>query len=102
MVLFIILAILVVILIAIGVLFYMRSNKRNLIEKTEERKNEIEQLPLDDNLRKLTGLNLKGETKTKYDAMKKDNTETTNKYLAPVEEKIQNAEELLEKFKFTN
>ena len=32
MVLFIILAILVVILIAIGVLFYMRSNKRNLIE----------------------------------------------------------------------
>lgn len=59
MVLFIILAILVVILIAIGVLFYMRSNKRNLIEKTEERKNEIEQLPLDDNLRKLTGLNLK-------------------------------------------
>lgn len=39
--------------------------------KTEERKNEIEQLPLDDNLRKLTGLNLKGETKTKYDAMKK-------------------------------
>ncbi len=33
MVLFIILAILVVILIAIGVLFYMRSNKRNLIEK---------------------------------------------------------------------
>ena len=65
MVLFIILAILVVILIAIGVLFYMRSNKRNLIEKTEERKNEIEQLPLDDNLRKLTGLNLKGETKTK-------------------------------------
>ncbi|MCG1670165.1 septation ring formation regulator EzrA [Staphylococcus epidermidis] len=101
MVLFIILAILVVILIAIGVLFYMRSNKRNLIEKTEERKNEIEQLPLDDNLRKLTGLNLKGETKTKYDAMKKDNTETTNKYLAPVEEKIQNAEEFLEKFKFT-
>ena len=39
----------------------MRSNKRNLIEKTEERKNEIEQLPLDDNLRKLTGLNLKGK-----------------------------------------
>ena len=28
--------------------------------------------------------------------MKKDNTETTNKYLAPVEEKIQNAEEFLE------
>ena len=101
MVLFIILAILVIILIAVGVLFYMRSNKRNSIEKAEERKNEIEQLPFDDNLKKLSNLNLKGETKTKYDAMKKDNTESTNKYLAPVEEKIHNAEEYLDKFKFS-
>ena len=101
MVLFIILAILVIILIAIGILFYMRSNKRNSVGKVEERKNEIEKLPFDDNLRKLHDLNLKGETKTKYDAMKKDNTENTNKYLAPVEEKIQNAEELLDKFKFS-
>ena len=69
MVLFIILAILVIILIAIGVMFYMRSNKRNSIEKAEERKNEIEKLPFDDNLKKLQNLNLKGETKTKYDAM---------------------------------
>ncbi|WP_398574899.1 septation ring formation regulator EzrA [Staphylococcus capitis] len=101
MVLFIILAILVIILIAIGVMFYMRSNKRNSIEKAEERKNEIEKLPFDDNLKKLQNLNLKGETKTKYDTMKKDNTESTNKYLAPVEEKIHNAEEYLDKFKFS-
>lgn len=101
MVLFIILAILVIILIAIGVMFYMRSNKRNSIEKAEEHKNEIEKLPFDDNLKKLQNLNLKGETKTKYDAMKKDNTESTNKYLAPVEEKIHNAEEYLDKFKFS-
>ena len=33
--------------------------------------------------------------------MKKDNTESTNKYLAPVEEKIHNAEEYLDKFKFS-
>jgi septation ring formation regulator len=79
----------------------MRSNKRNSIEKAEERKNEIEKLPFDDNLKKLQNLNLKGETKTKYDAMKKDNTESTNKYLAPVEEKIHNAEEYLDKFKFS-
>lgn len=38
MVLFIILAILVIILIAIGILFYMRSNKRNSVGKVEERK----------------------------------------------------------------
>ncbi|HGZ4686692.1 TPA: septation ring formation regulator EzrA [Staphylococcus aureus] len=100
MVLYIILAIIVIILIAVGVLFYLRSNKRQIIEKAIERKNEIETLPFDQNLAQLPKLNLKGETKTKYDAMKKDNVESTNKYLAPVEEKIHNAEALLDKFSF--
>ncbi|WP_180946587.1 septation ring formation regulator EzrA, partial [Staphylococcus aureus] len=84
----------------VGVLFYLRSNKRQIIEKAIERKNEIETLPFDQNLAQLSKLNLKGETKTKYDAMKKDNVESTNKYLAPVEEKIHNAEALLDKFSF--
>ncbi|HDI1104344.1 TPA: septation ring formation regulator EzrA [Staphylococcus aureus] len=100
MVLYIILAIIVIILIAVVVLFYLRSNKRQIIEKAIERKNEIETLPFDQNLAQLSKLNLKGETKTKYDAMKKDNVESTNKYLAPVEEKIHNAEALLDKFSF--
>ncbi|NDR14827.1 septation ring formation regulator EzrA [Staphylococcus aureus] len=100
MVLYIILAIIVIILISVGVLFYLRSNKRQIIEKAIERKNEIETLPFDQNLAQLSKLNLKGETKTKYDAMKKDNVESTNKYLAPVEEKIHNAEALLDKFSF--
>ncbi|EVJ95578.1 septation ring formation regulator EzrA [Staphylococcus aureus M0758] len=100
MVLYIILAIIVIILIAVGVLFYLRSNKRQIIEKAIERKNVIETLPFDQNLAQLSKLNLKGETKTKYDAMKKDNVESTNKYLAPVEEKIHNAEALLDKFSF--
>ncbi|HGO3678794.1 TPA: septation ring formation regulator EzrA [Staphylococcus aureus] len=100
MVLYIILAIIVIILIAVGVLFYLRSNKRQIIEKAIERKNEIETLPFGQNLAQLSKLNLKGETKTKYDAMKKDNVESTNKYLAPVEEKIHNAEALLDKFSF--
>lgn len=100
MVLYIILAIIAIILIAVGVLFYLRSNKRQIIEKAIERKNEIETLPFDQNLAQLSKLNLKGETKTKYDAMKKDNVESTNKYLAPVEEKIHNAEALLDKFSF--
>lgn len=100
MVLYIILAIIVIILIAVGVLFYLRSNKRQIIEKAIERRNEIETLPFDQNLAQLSKLNLKGETKTEYDAMKKDNVESTNKYLAPVEEKIHNAEALLDKFSF--
>ena len=84
-----------------GIMFYLRSNKRQLVEKAEERKLDIEKLPFDQNIKKLSSLNLKGETKTKYDAMKKDNLENTNQYLAPVEEKIHNAEELLDKFNFS-
>ncbi|PTI33177.1 septation ring formation regulator EzrA [Staphylococcus warneri] len=101
MVLYIILAIIVIILIAVGIMFYLRSNKRQLVEKAEERKLDIEKLPFDQNIKKLSSLNLKGETKTKKDAMKKDNLENTNQYLAPVEEKIHNAEELLDKFNFS-
>ncbi|MGT0244059.1 hypothetical protein ACVNP1_08815 [Staphylococcus aureus] len=47
----------------VGVLFYLRSNKRQIIEKAIERKNEIETLPFDQNLAQLSKLNLKGETK---------------------------------------
>ncbi len=65
---------------------YVQINDK-LLKKAIERKNEIETLPFDQNLAQLSKLNLKGETKTKYDAMKKDNVESTNKYLAPVEEK---------------
>ncbi|MBO1199565.1 septation ring formation regulator EzrA [Staphylococcus simiae] len=101
MVLYIILAIIVIILIAVGVLFYLRSTKRQVIEKAIERKKEVETLPFDQNLAQLSKLNLKGETKTKYEVMKKDNLESANKYLAPVEEKIHNAETLLDKFNFT-
>lgn len=79
----------------------MRSNKRTLISNAEERKVEIQQLPYESNLEKLTKLNLKGETKTKYDALKKATMDNTTNYLAPVEEKLQSAEEQLDKFKFS-
>lgn len=95
MVLYIILAIFIILLIAIGIMFFLRSNKRTLISNAEERKVEIQQLPYESNLEKLTKLNLKGETKTKYDALKKATMDNTTNYLAPVEEKLQSAEEPL-------
>lgn len=101
MVLYIILAIFIILLIAIGIMFFLRSNKRTLISNAEERKVEIQQLPYESNLEKLTKLNLKGETKTKYDALKKATMDNTTNYLAPVEEKLQSAEEQLDKFKFS-
>lgn len=97
----IILAILIIILIAVGIMFYMRSSKRKIVEEAEERKLKIQQLPFEKNLEKLSELNLKGETRTKYDALKQDTLDHTNNYLAPVEEKIHDAELQLDKFQFS-
>lgn len=101
MVLYTILAIIVIILIIVGIMFYLRSNKRKIVEDAEERKLKIQKLPFEENLAKLSKLNLKGETKTKYDALKQDTLDHTNNYLAPVEEKIHDAEIQLDKFKFS-
>ncbi|MCJ1656136.1 septation ring formation regulator EzrA [Staphylococcus sp. NRL 16/872] len=97
----IILAILIIILIAVGVMFYMRSSKRKILEEAEERKLKVQQLPFEENLDKLSELNLKGETRTKYDALKQDTLDHTNNYLAPVEDKIHDAEIQLDKFQFS-
>lgn len=101
MVLYIILAIIVIILIIVGVLFYMRSSKSQIIEKAEERKVKVEQLPYDESLSQLSELNLNGETKSTYDNLKQSSLDSKNQYLVPVEEKIHNAEGLLDKFKFS-
>ncbi|MDW8554046.1 septation ring formation regulator EzrA [Staphylococcus xylosus] len=101
MVLYIILAIIVIILIIVGVLFYMRSNKSQIIEKAEERKVKVEQLPYDESLSQLSELNLTGETKSTYNNLQQSSLDSKNQYLVPVEEKIHNAEGLLEKFKFS-
>ncbi|RQM86404.1 septation ring formation regulator EzrA [Staphylococcus xylosus] len=99
--LYIILAIIVIILIIVGVLFYMRSSKSQIIEKAEERKVKVEQLPYDESLSQLSELNLTGETKSTYDNLKQSSLDSKNQYLVPVEEKIHNAEGLLDKFKFS-
>lgn len=101
MVLYIILAIIVIILIIVGVLFYMRSNKSQIIEKAEERKVKVEQLPYDESLSQLSELNLTGETKSTYNNLKQSSLDSKNQFLVPVEEKIHNAEGLLDKFKFS-
>lgn len=101
MVLYIVLAIIFIILIIVGVLFYMRSNKSQMIEKAEERKHKVEQLPYDESLSQLTEFNLTGETKSTYDRLKQSSLDSKNQYLLPIEEKIHDAEGLLDKFKFS-
>ena len=100
MALYIILAIIIIALIIVGIMFYLRSSKRQVVEKTEERKIEVEKLTLDDRLRELDDLTLEGETQLEYDRLKRESLKNTNDNLSPVEEKIHNAEENFDKFKF--
>ncbi|WP_322560196.1 septation ring formation regulator EzrA, partial [Staphylococcus haemolyticus] len=79
----------------------LRSNKRKIVEEAEERKLKVQRLPFEENLKQLSELNLKGETRKKYDAFKRDTLDYTNNYLAPVEEKIHDAEIQLDKFQFS-
>lgn len=101
MVLYTILAIIIIVLIIVGIMFYLRSNKRKIVEEAEERKLKVQRLPFEENLKQLSELNLKGETRKKYDAFKRDTLDYTNNYLAPVEEKIHDAEIQLNKFQFS-
>ncbi|HJE02037.1 MAG TPA: septation ring formation regulator EzrA [Staphylococcus auricularis] len=101
MVLYIILAIIIIILIAAGVLFYMRSNKSQIIEKAETRKTEVAQLPYEDSVSRLSELELTGEIQEKHDQFKQLTLESETQYLAPVEEKLHDAETYLDKFKFS-
>lgn len=101
MVLYTILAIIIIVLIIVGIMFYLRSNKRKIVEEAEERKLKVQRLPFEENLKQLSELNLKGEIRTKYDAFKRDTLDYTNNYLAPVEEKIHDAEIQLDKFQFS-
>lgn len=101
MVLYTILAIIIIVLIIVGIMFYLRSNKRKIVEEAEERKLKVQRLPFEENLKQLSELNLKGETRKKYDAFKRDTLDYTNNYLAPVEEKIYDAEIQLDKFQFS-
>ena len=62
MVLYTILAIIIIVLIIVGIMFYLRSNKRKIVEE-EERKLKVQRLPFEENLKQLSELNLKGETR---------------------------------------
>ncbi|WP_302476075.1 septation ring formation regulator EzrA, partial [Staphylococcus agnetis] len=101
MALYIILAIIIIILVGIGILFMMRSNKRTMIQTAEDRKVKLNDLTYDESLHKLERLNMTGQTKAEYDALNDSWKSSLNDYLMPVDEKIHEAEVNLDKFKFS-
>ncbi|MDJ1155443.1 septation ring formation regulator EzrA [Macrococcus caseolyticus] len=100
MMIYIIVGIIVVILIAVGVLFYMRNQRRTHIESIEARKNEVKHLPFQDELVKIKSLNLKGQAALHFEKWKKEWQTVLNEDIKACELIINDADEALDKFKF--
>lgn len=70
LIIYLIVLLIVLILIGVGVLFYLRNQKRTAVEKVELRKEEIKALPFQNELVKVKDLQLKGEAKMKFEDWK--------------------------------
>lgn len=102
MLLYIIVLIIVLILIGIGIMFYLRNNKRIVIEDVEKRKENIEALPFQNELVKVKDLNLKGEAKMRFEQWKREWQTVLNEDIKNADHTISDADELLDKFKFSD
>ncbi|MCG7419736.1 septation ring formation regulator EzrA [Macrococcoides goetzii] len=100
MMIYAIVGIIVLILIVIGILFYLRNQKRASVERVEARKNEIKNLPFQDELVKVKVLNLSGQANNRFDKWKKEWQTVLNEDIKACELTINDADEALDKFKF--
>ena len=65
MVLYTILAIIIIVLIIVESCFIYVLINEKIVEEAEERKLKVQRLPFEENLKQLSELNLKGETRKK-------------------------------------
>ncbi|WP_414046074.1 septation ring formation regulator EzrA [Macrococcus equi] len=95
-----IVGIIVLILIIVGIMFYLRNQKRAAVERAEARKNEIKNLPFQDELVKVKSLNLAGQANNRFQMWKKEWQTVLNEDIKACELTINDADEALDKFKF--
>ncbi|TDM15803.1 septation ring formation regulator EzrA [Macrococcus bovicus] len=100
MIIYLIVLLIVLILIGVGVLFYLRNQKRTAVEKVELRKEEIKALPFQNELVKVKDLQLKGEAKMKFEDWKYSWQNVLKNDLDESEVRINEADEALDRFRF--
>ncbi len=100
MTLYIIVLVVVLLLIAVGILFYRRNQKRVALEQVEVRKEEVKALPFQDELVKVKQLTVKGEANMRFEKWKRDWQTILNEEIKAVELMLNDADEALDKFKF--
>ncbi|TDM04543.1 septation ring formation regulator EzrA [Macrococcus carouselicus] len=100
MIIYVTVLIIVLILIAVGVMFYLRNQRRTAVEQVELRKDEIKALPFQDELVKVKDLQLKGEAKMKFEDWRYSWQKILKEDLETSEVHINEADEALDRFRF--
>lgn len=97
---YLLIGIIVLIIIAVGVLFYLRNLKQTEVTKEKRRLEEVLQLPFNLELEKLNAFNLNGEAKELYDTLDTRWNESLNENKLQAEFNITEADTKLAKFSF--
>ncbi|CAD2075065.1 septation ring formation regulator EzrA [Phocicoccus pinnipedialis] len=97
---YLLIGVIVLIIIAVGILFYLRNIKQNDVTKEKQRLEAVLQLPFNLELEKLNAFNLNGEAKDLYDNLDLRWNETLNENKIQAEFNITEADAKLAKFSF--
>lgn len=97
---YLLIGIIVLIIIAIGILLYLRNIKQEEITKEKNRLQEVIQLPFHLDLEKLNAYHLRGEAKTLYDDLDKRWNDAVSENQTQAEIDLKEADTKLAKFSF--
>jgi septation ring formation regulator len=90
----------VVIIILIGIGFLMKKQKYQEVDRLEQRKIEIMNRPVADELKKVKKLNMTGQTEQLFESWRQTWDEILTTELPAIDEKLFNAEDCIDKFRF--
>ena len=97
---YLLIGIIVLIIIVVGILFYLRNIKQTEVTKEKRHLEEVLQLPFNLELEKLNVFNLNGEAKELYDTLNTRWNESLNENKLEAEFNITEADTKLAKFSF--
>ncbi|WP_124057561.1 septation ring formation regulator EzrA [Vaginisenegalia massiliensis] len=88
--------IIILVLVAYGIIYYLRTQRKKEIDELEERKNRMMAIPIPDQLFTLKNMNLSGQTKRKYESLVATWQTITNFQFTEIESALVGAEQYSE------
>lgn len=99
---YLLIGLIILVIIVVGVLFYLRKSKQEEVSKEKERLQQVIQLPFHLDLEKFKSFNLHGEAKELYEQLDGRWKDTLKNNKMHAESNFEAADENLKKFKFSD